>query len=183
MRWRNGEYTVGIIVKINGTDYVKIGQYTVPLDAVINAINSGSVAEDWRVSPNNIWNWFRANHQPSVNDAADPQKFLNTLGDGPLRCDGDRRYNTPGYNHNLTVAQGQIQTLTEVGMAATPFGLPLAGFVEVNGFRFSAYYYNKLWSSGRKAPGLIAKEVLEGAKYVGVPDTIKPVFYRYVFGG
>jgi hypothetical protein len=31
------------------------------------------------------------------------------------------------------------------------------GYFEVNGLKFSEYYYNKLWSTGRGAPSLVAK--------------------------
>ncbi len=55
------------------------------------------------------------------------------------------------------------------------------GYYEVNGFKFSEYYYNKLWNTGRKAPSLIAKEILENATTI-VPDTIKPGFFYYKFG-
>jgi RHS repeat-associated protein len=56
------------------------------------------------------------------------------------------------------------------------------GFYEVNGFKFSKYYYEKLWSTGRGAPSLVAKEVFEGAGK-GVPDAIKHGFFKYVYGG
>lgn len=52
------------------------------------------------------------------------------------------------------------------------------GYFEVNGLKFSEYYYNKLWSTGRGAPSLVAKEILaSGVK--GVPDACKPGFFRY----
>ena len=52
------------------------------------------------------------------------------------------------------------------------------GYIEVNGLKFSEYYYNKLWSTGRGAPSLIAKEILDsGVK--GVPDACKLGFFRY----
>ena len=55
------------------------------------------------------------------------------------------------------------------------------GFYEVNGFKFSEYYYNRLWNSGRGGSSLVAKEILENATQV-VPDSIKTGFYRYVYG-
>lgn len=57
-----------------------------------------------------------------------------------------------------------------------------SGYYEVNGFKFSKYYYNKLWDTGRGAPSLVAKEVLQGAKNY-VPDAVKKGFNRYEFGG
>jgi len=56
------------------------------------------------------------------------------------------------------------------------------GYYEANGFKFSAYYYQKLWATGRGAPGLVAREVFSGATE-GVAVAGKPGFYRYVSGG
>ena len=56
------------------------------------------------------------------------------------------------------------------------------GYYEVNGFKFSEYYYNKLWNNGRGAPSLIAKEVLDHAKSF-VADNKMPGFYRYEYNG
>ncbi len=39
-----------------------------------------------------------------------------------------------------------------------------------NGLRFTPYYMDKLWSTGRKAPGLIAQEVIEG--HMNVPISV-----------
>ncbi len=55
------------------------------------------------------------------------------------------------------------------------------GFYEVNGFKFSKYYYEKLWDTGRGASSLISREVLQGAK-IAVPDEVKKGFFRYEFG-
>ncbi|SEK63787.1 hypothetical protein [Parapedobacter koreensis] len=57
------------------------------------------------------------------------------------------------------------------------------GYYEVNGFKFSEYYYNKLWSTGRGAPSLVAKEILEGGAKTAVSDAIKAGFYKYIYGG
>jgi hypothetical protein len=57
------------------------------------------------------------------------------------------------------------------------------GFYEVNGFKFSQYYYERLWSHGRPAPSLIAKMILEGTSGQGVPDPEKPGFFRYEVDG
>lgn len=55
------------------------------------------------------------------------------------------------------------------------------GFYEVNGFKFSEYYYNKLWNTGRKAPSLVAKEVLENSTIM--IEHSKSGFYLYEYGG
>ncbi|MGC4129629.1 MAG: DUF6443 domain-containing protein [Bergeyella sp.] len=57
------------------------------------------------------------------------------------------------------------------------------GYYEVNGFKFSEYYYGKLWNTGRGAPSLVAKEVLEGGAKTAVPDAMKAGFNKYIYGG
>ena len=54
------------------------------------------------------------------------------------------------------------------------------GFYQAEGsaFKFSDYYYNKLWSTGRGAPFLQAEEILLTSKTV-TPDRMAG-FYRYV---
>ncbi len=56
------------------------------------------------------------------------------------------------------------------------------GYYEVNGFKFSEYYYNKLWDTGRGAPSLVAREVLQSATEA-TPDIVKQGFFRYEYGG
>ena len=73
---------------------------------------------------------------------------------------------------------GQFGNAAEFAAKAAQRG----GYVEVNGLKFSEYYYTKLWSTGRGAPSLVAKEILaSGVK--GVPDACKPGFFRYVAHG
>ncbi len=55
------------------------------------------------------------------------------------------------------------------------------GYYEVNGFRFSKYYYERLWKEGRQAPSIVAKEVLDSALCV-LPDH-KEGFFRYEGAG
>ena len=54
------------------------------------------------------------------------------------------------------------------------------GYYEVNGFKFSEYYYERLWNEGRKAPSLIAKEILEGT--TKITSDKRPGFFRYELG-
>ena len=51
------------------------------------------------------------------------------------------------------------------------------GYYEVNGFKFTEYYYKRLWSKGRPAPSLLASEILKESKRI-VPDQ-RPGFMRY----
>jgi hypothetical protein len=69
------------------------------------------------------------------------------------------------------------------GTVFTGIAVLKGGYYEVNGFKFSKYYYEKLWNTGRKAPSLIAKLVLEGTDGKGVPDIRRPGFFYYVYGG
>lgn len=55
------------------------------------------------------------------------------------------------------------------------------GYYEVNGFKFSKIYYERLWNEGRKAPSLVAKEILENTKPIA-KDMIKQGFFRYEYG-
>ena len=52
------------------------------------------------------------------------------------------------------------------------------GYYEVNGMKFTEYYYNRLWNNGRKAPSLTAQKILETADTV-VLDIEKPGFLKY----
>lgn len=56
------------------------------------------------------------------------------------------------------------------------------GFYQAEGtpFKFSEYYYNRLWSTGRGAPFVQADEVLKTATTV-TPDRMAG-FYRYTNG-
>lgn len=55
------------------------------------------------------------------------------------------------------------------------------GYYEVNGFKFSKKYYEKLWyEGGRKAPSLAAKEILSNATMIR-PDRELKDFFRYEF--
>ena len=56
------------------------------------------------------------------------------------------------------------------------------GYYEVNGFKFTEYYYNKLWNNGRGAPSILAQEILDGSKNK-IADLRKVGFYRYEYGG
>lgn len=57
------------------------------------------------------------------------------------------------------------------------------GFYEVNGMKFKDFYYIRLWNTGRGAPSLVAKEVLEGGANTAVRDAFKEGFYKYTYGG
>lgn len=43
------------------------------------------------------------------------------------------------------------------------------GYYEVNGVKFSEYYYNRLWDNGRPAPSIFAKEILD-SNPTKIPD-------------
>ena len=64
-----------------------------------------------------------------------------------------------------------------------PLAVLKNGYYEVNGFKFTEYYYNRLWTNGRKAPSLIAKSILENAITI-IPDPKKiPGFFKYLADG
>jgi len=75
----------------------------------------------------------------------------------------------------------RARALSALGPRGTPIVLK-DGFYEVGNMRISKNYYERLWREGRPAPFIVSREILEsGVK--GVPDAIKPGFFRYEFGG
>ncbi|GMU19710.1 MAG: hypothetical protein AMXMBFR12_09020 [Candidatus Babeliales bacterium] len=54
------------------------------------------------------------------------------------------------------------------------------GYYEVNGFKFTKYYYERTWNTGRGAPSLVAKEILDHATNAIVDS--RPGFFRYEYG-
>jgi len=52
------------------------------------------------------------------------------------------------------------------------------GFYEVAGMKITKQYYEKLWTSGRGAPFVVAREILENGTKIG-PDAVKPGFFVY----
>jgi RHS repeat-associated protein len=100
--------------------------------------------------------------------------LLNALGLGVGQLLG----NIPELIPVVVTTGPTIEKIVEQG----PITVLKDGFYEVNGLKFSQYYYEKLWTTGREAPSLVANEILaSGAK--GVPDAVKAGFYRYVAAG
>ncbi len=56
-----------------------------------------------------------------------------------------------------------------------------AGLIEVNGFKFPISYYEKLWNTGRLAPGFRVESIIKGATE-SLPDT-NPSFVKYIHNG
>jgi hypothetical protein len=106
----------------------------------------------------------------------------------------------PGYKagtllYNQTLGEGgwtgwEVLDVASVGLGAASRGLQLFGslgreiqltdgFYQANGssFRFSQYYYEKLWATGRGAPFLQAQEILQTSTTV-TADRLQG-FYRY----
>ena len=65
--------------------------------------------------------------------------------------------------------QTPVGKIEEVLVNQSPAPLFKDGFVEVNGFKFTEFYFRKLYAKGRPVPGLFAKEILENAIKV-IPD-------------
>ena len=83
----------------------------------------------------------------------------------------------------LTVVKAETQLAEKVAKTKTFVGNEINlvdGFyqAEKSAFKFSEYYYNKLWSTGRGAPFLQAEEVINTAKTIS-PDRMIG-FNRYV---
>lgn len=78
----------------------------------------------------------------------------------------------------------QVEKLTIMADTVNQTGMAILkdGYYEVNGFRFTEFYYNRLWENGRSSPGFRAESVLRGAERV-VPDPQGYAgFFRYEAG-
>ena len=80
----------------------------------------------------------------------------------------------PGPAHEVPAAEIAIEN-AEINQSST--AILKNGYYEVNGFKISERYYNRLWNEGRPAPTLVAREILSTAKNIK-PD-IKHGFFRY----
>ena len=47
--------------------------------------------------------------------------------------------------------------------------------------KMSSYYYNRLWRTGRPAPFVVAREIIENGTKVG-PDAARSGFFKYELG-
>ncbi len=57
------------------------------------------------------------------------------------------------------------------------------GYYEVNGFKFTEFYYHRLWNNGREAPSIAAKAILNNANKI-IPDPKQvPGFFKYFADG
>jgi hypothetical protein len=69
--------------------------------------------------------------------------------------------------------------MVEVGdLNKSPTPIYKNGYVEVNGFKFTEYYYKKLTSEGRQYPSLRAMEILNSDNVIIAPD---PKGYKGVY--
>jgi RHS repeat-associated protein len=87
---------------------------------------------------------------------------------------------SPSFSDSAARAGRISRPLAELGVEWTAAA---GGFVTVNGFRFSQAYYNRLWVTGRAAPGFRAQSILRGATTRTVDPLGRPGFYRYVYDG
>ena len=96
---------------------------------------------------------------------------------------GDRRAICQGVFGVIPISKiGYLSKADRFSMGGRSVAVLKSGYYEVNGFKFSEFYYEKLWSTGRGAPSLIANEILaSGAK--GIPDAVKEGFFRYEAAG
>jgi hypothetical protein len=83
-------------------------------------------------------------------------------------------------NSSLTKIEEVVRTTKEVNQGST--AILKNGYYEVNGFKLTEYYYNRLWNKGRKAPTLLAKDMIENATSI-IKDEKYPGFYIYICNG
>jgi len=85
---------------------------------------------------------------------------------------------TVGIGDSKVIASELMQNVNESSVA-----IRNNGYYEVNGFKFSEYYYDRLWDTGRSCPGFRAESILKGATSI-VPDPQGYVgFYKYIHNG
>jgi len=58
-----------------------------------------------------------------------------------------------------------------------------AQYIESNGFYFSQYYWQRLWETGRFAPGFRVEWILQNATQIEPDPRGYPGFFRYVYDG
>lgn len=102
--------------------------------------------------------------------------YYGLLSESPyLASDSDESQKLLTYNN-----QGQ-KLLTYEGINQESQAILKNGYYEVNGFKYSKYYYEKLWNTGRGGSSLVAKEILENSTKI-TPDEIKIGFFKYIYG-
>ena len=100
--------------------------------------------------------------RPTENTATNGQRVMNVVNAASI----------------VTAGLGALSAAGEASLLGREIQLA-DGFYQAEGsaFKFSAYYYEKLWATGRGAPFLQAEEVLATARTV-TPDRMAG-FYRY----
>lgn len=78
--------------------------------------------------------------------------------------------------------KSQIITKNVEEVNQCPISIFKNGYHEVNGFKFTDYYYNRLWKNGRGGATFRAKEILENATKI-TPDPRYIGFFIYIFDG
>ncbi len=122
-----------------------------------------------------------SNHSPNNtsdpnDDENDPNKKLKKAAATGMAAKAANEINK--HKNKLATATDTTSTIVHQGSEA----ILKNGYYEVNGFKFTERYYNYLWKSGRKAPSLAAKAVLENAKTI-TPDIEKTGFFKYLANG
>lgn len=110
---------------------------------------------------------------PASGGYAEGGRIITTPHTGGSQLDGQQggtSYTTP--EHQLNPGNMYSESGSEIKL--------VDGFYQAEGsaFKFSEYYYNRLWSTGRGAPFVQAEEVLNTAKTI-TPDRMAG-FNRYV---
>jgi len=87
-------------------------------------------------------------------------------------------FGSRGFAGRASIKQALLEMEQDIGINQTSTAILKNGYYEVNGVKFSEYYYNRLWDKGRKAPSLITKKILETADSI-ILDIEKPGFFKY----
>src|SRR5690606_29286687 len=89
------------------------------------------------------------------NPLVSPEVYLQTPDGVVLNC--SLIDNVPSSSVKECLTKFRIRNIINRGYEA----ILKNGYYELNGLKFSKYYYERLWDKGRKSPSLIAKSILK----------------------
>jgi hypothetical protein len=84
------------------------------------------------------------------------------------------------YTSSIQKMGGRVKDSIENTTSYFPL---IEDYYEVNGFKFTQFYYDRLWKGGRPFPGFRAEWIFKGATDI-IPDPRGyPDFYKYTYEG
>jgi len=176
----------------------KWSEYTEPLNNIINAIYNKEITVRDAIKGGTAFvvgykaqgkllgglgKFCSTIRQKSINFVKDcslltPQEYLTTPEGLLLKA---TKIKQPGQTNAPSKLKSNIDSKISKISNQTSVVILKNGYYEVNGFKFTEYYYNRLWNNGRKCPGFRAESVLRGATTI-VPDPQGyEGFFKYIY--